>query len=410
MQRAPVGRGLNLEVIAAHPIREQLATRLRARRLEIEQALMVRAYGVSEPPESAEPEYVEGLRAAVAAALDHGLAVLESGEEDAQPLPAVLLIQARLAARNGVQLGTVVRRYVAGYTMLGTYIAEEASASELVAGEVLNGLLRTQAVVFDRLVAAVSDEYTREKEDAQQRRSEHSSEARIQRLLGGEFLDTADIPYDFDAHHLGAIASGSAATQVIHELSNALDCRLLTVHRDDGNVWAWLGSRHRIDATRLERHASTRRTPVARAKVALAVGEVARGLAGWRFTHQQARAALPIALRSPKPFVRYADVALLSSMLQDDLLVASLRELYLAPLQQERDGGKAALQTLRAYIDAERNVTSAAAALGLNRNTVANRLRGIEKRIGRPFASCGLEIEAALRIEELAGTQTWQVA
>lgn len=385
----------------AHPLRELLVTRLRARRDEIEQALMARTYGVSEPPKSAEPEYLEGLRAAVAAAFEYGLAALELGGGDAPPLPAVLLIQARLAARNGVQLGTVVRRYVAGYTLLGNYIAEEARTRDFVAGDALNGLLGTQATVFDRLIAAVSDEHTREM-DAQQKRFKNSGEERIQRLLGGERLDTADIAYDFDAHHLGVIASGPAAMQLVDALSNALKCRLLTVRRDDGTAWAWFGSCNEVGPTQLERHAaSIHSAPAAhQTKVALAIGEAGRGLGGWRLTHRQARAALPIAKRSPKPFVRYADVALLASMLQDDLLATSLRELYLAPLQQG-SGGDVALQTLRAYIDAQRNVSSAAAALGVNRNTVANRLRGIERRIGRPLSSCGLEIEAALRLDEV---------
>jgi DNA-binding PucR family transcriptional regulator len=49
----------------------------------------------------------------------------------------------------------------------------------------------------------------------------------------------------------------------------------------------------------------------------------------------------------------------------------------------------------------DRNVTSAAAALGVNRHTVSNRLRAVESRIGRPISSCVAEIDAALRLEDL---------
>jgi DNA-binding PucR family transcriptional regulator len=118
-------------------------------------------------------------------------------------------------------------------------------------------------------------------------------------------------------------------------------------------------------------------------------------------THQQASAALPIALRSPEPFVRYADVALLASILQDDLLASSLRELYLDPLERERDGGEVARRTLRAYFAAERNVSSAAVALGVKRHTVTNRLRTIEQRLGRPLNDCASEVDTALRLEDL---------
>ena len=87
--------------------------------------------------------------------------------------------------------------------------------------------------------------------------------------------------------------------------------------------------------------------------------------------------------------------------LQDDLLATSLHQLYLEPLEGERDGGKVARETLRAYFAAERNVSSAAAALGVNRNTVTSRLRAIEATVGRSLAFCGSELEAALRLAEL---------
>ena len=48
------------------------------------------------------------------------------------------------------------------------------------------------------------------------------------------------------------------------------------------------------------------------AEVALAIGEPGQGLAGWRFSHRQAAAALPIALHSDRTHTRYADVALLA--------------------------------------------------------------------------------------------------
>jgi DNA-binding PucR family transcriptional regulator len=110
---------------------------------------------------------------------------------------------------------------------------------------------------------------------------------------------------------------------------------------------------------------------------------------------------MPIALRSPQVLVRYADVALLASILQDDLLATSLQQLYLAPLGAERDGGQALRETLRAYFAAERNVSSAAAALAVSRQTVINRLRTIEQRFDRPLNKCAAEVEAALSLEDL---------
>ena len=135
--------------------------------------------------------------------------------------------------------------------------------------------------------------------------------------------------------------------------------------------------------------------------MSLALGEPAHGLAGWRLTHRQAQAVLPVAKRTGSGRVQYADAALLASVIQDDLLIGSLQERYLAPLESERDGGATMRATLRAFFASDRNVSSAAALLGVKRQTVTNRLRTVEEKIGRPVTSSGAEIEAALRLHDL---------
>src|SRR3954467_1944278 len=166
-----------------------------------------------------------------------------------------------------------------------------------------------------------------------------------------------------------------------------------------GGGRAWCGGRRRVETERvLEVAASSLPTGIT-----LALGEPGRGVTGWRLSHQQAVAALPVALRSRERLVRYADVALLSSALRDSVLVRSLRGIYLAPLEKERDGGFVLLETLSAYFEAGRNASSAAAILGLSRNTVSVRLRAIEQRIGRTIDGCAAELETALRLTSLTG-------
>ena len=369
--------------------------RLRERRGEIGQAVLTRIYGVSDPTEAAQPEYVEGLRAAVPTALDYGLAAIER-VDGTLPVPPELLAQARVAARSGVSLDTVLRRYFAGYTLLGDFVMGTAEEDGLLGAGALQSLLRAQANLFERLAGAVTEEYTRESE-----RRLDSAEARradlVERLLAGELVDAVDLSYQLDAQHIAAIAAGRGAAEALRDLAKALDCRLLLIHREEETAWAWLGSRRRIDPVELQRLAS-KGLP---AEACMAIGEPGNGLAGWRLTHRQARAALPIAQRGRQPVVRYADMALLASVLQDDLLVTSLRELYLAPLAAERDGGRVLCDTLRAFFAAERNTSSAAAALGVSRRTVANRLRSIEAKLDRPLGAAMADIEAALRLQDL---------
>jgi diguanylate cyclase with GGDEF domain/PucR-like helix-turn-helix protein len=352
---------------------------------------------VSEPPQGGGPEYAEGLRAAVAAGIEYGLAGIERGETGAPPLPEALLAQARLAARSGVSLDTVLRRYFAGHTLLEDFMVEEAEQEELLDPAELKRLLRSQAAIVDRLLAAVSETYTEEAERRPQSTERRRAE-RIERLLGGEPLDTTDLGYDFEGWHVALVASGPDASQALAALARSLDARPLALRREEGILWAWLGARHRLDPGEVESLA--RREPPD--GLTLAIGEAGEGISGWGLTHRQARAALSVALRGGERVVRYSGVALLASALQDELLRAALRDLYLAPLEAERDGGATLRRTLRAYFAAERNVSSTATSLRVDRKTVTSRLCAIEECLGRPIVTCAPELETALRLEQLA--------
>ena len=88
-------------------------------------------------------------------------------------------------------------------------------------------------------------------------------------------------------------------------------------------------------------------------------------------------------MRERRRLVSYAEVAVLASILADDLLLASLHQIYLAPLATLRDGGEVLRKSLRAYFRADRNVTAAAAALGVTRQALAKRLAQVEERVAR---------------------------
>ena len=372
-----------------------VAARLRERLPEIQTAVGTRVYAISDPHEVADPAYVEGLKAALAAAVEYRLAVLELGERRAPAVPEVLLAQARLDARDGVPLDTVLRRYFAGNTHFGDFLVEEAERAE-VPSAALRGLLREQATLGDRLLAAVSAEHAREAANRPSTSAERRREL-VKSLLGGELVDGSELGYDLDGHHLAVMAKGDGAEELLRELAGRLDRRLLLVQREEESKWAgWLGGRRPLasdEALRGLREAAPKSAFVA-------LGEPAEGLAGWRFSHLQAKAALAIAERRREPVLRYADVAVLASILRDDLAADSLRRLYLEPLAQSRDNGKLARETLRAYFEAERNISSTAAALGVDRRTVRNRLRSIEGLLGRPLRGSMADLEIALRLEK----------
>ena len=380
---------------SATEIRTALAARLRERLAEIQGAIATRVYSISDPRNVADPSYLQGLNGALAAAIEYRLAVLEAGERAAPPIPTALLGQARLDARDGVSLDTVLRRYFAGNVLFGDFLVNEAERAE-VPSSVLRALLATQATVGDRLIAAVSAEYAREAENRPTSPAERRRET-VKRLLDGELVDHSELGYDLDGHHLALMAKGEGAEDLVRDLAGAVDRRLLAVQREDEPTWAcWLGGRRQLSA----QQALAALPGEIPAGVFVALGEPGEGLSGWRFSHRQAKAALAIAERRGESPVRYPDVALLAAVAADDLIAGSLRQLYLAPLERARDGGKISRETLRAYLAAERNVSSTAAALGVDRRTVRNRLGAIEDLLGRPLKGAEADLEIALRLDD----------
>jgi hypothetical protein len=375
-----------------------LASRLRSRFAEAETGLATLVDGVSAPRAGVDPaylEYLDSLKANRPAVLEYAVEVIELGGRRAPEVPAPVLDAARLAARAGVPLDTVLRRYSAGNAFCTDILVEEAEAAGVSASS-LRRLLHRQATLFDRLLGAVSEEHA----DETRRRPTTAAEWRhayIEELLAGRQPNgEVELDYDLDGHHIGLMARGEDAHLAMRRLAKGLDRRLLADRRGAPPVWAcWLGGRHPLGAEDVMRAlADIPSAPV------VAVGEPGEGIAAWRLTHRQAKAALPIAERRGQPILRYADVAVLASILRDDLGTASLRKLYLEPLERTRDGGKAGRETLRAYFATERNVSSTAAALGVDRRTVTNRIRAVEELFGRPLREIATDLETALRLAD----------
>lgn len=383
-------------------VRAGIAERLLARRSEIEETIFARirdaAFGHVGDEEA---EYVAGLHTVVGAAVEFGVTAIEQGEEEVAPIPLAAVEQAHRAARFGVSLDTVLRRYIAGHGLLADFIMEEADRSDFSGSEaVLRHELRTrQTPVLERLTATIIEEYNQELErmgrSPEQRRGEI-----VRELLAGKRLDSGDpakLDYDFDAWHIGVIATGESVGEFIRGVQAALGCKRLAVLHDASTTWVWFGRQRKLTAADVKRLSVERPTDVS-----LATGEPRRGIEGWRVTHQEAQAALLVALCKPPGLTRYSDVLLEAAVLQQEVLATSLVETFLSPLNGLGYRGQTARETLRAYFEAKRNVSSTAHRLGVVRNTVESRLREIEERLGRPLHTCSAQLEVALRVEALS--------
>jgi hypothetical protein len=235
---------------------------------------------------------------------------------------------------------------------------------------------------------------TRPLDSLEQRRA-----AIVQRLLVGESVGATDIAaLDYEVHswwHLGLIATGAGAGAYVQRLKAHFGRRLLVL-RGPGAVAAWLCAQTKGVDVEVDTLARMRDT-----STSVAIGEPGRDLAGWRLTHEQAKAALQIAIRRPDRIALYAKDRLLAGILHDATLVESLRRAYLIPLRGQRDGGVALRQTLRAYIDLECNATSAGHALQVGRRAINRRVCAAERLIGCPLHECLAELDVALRLAEL---------
>jgi hypothetical protein len=269
-----------------------------------------------------------------------------------------------------------------------------------LAGEriALRDVMGTLASMLDHFTSSIANEYQQEAERAA-RSPELRRVERVQRLLAGAPVDTAELDYEFDAQHLGLIAMGARAAETVRTLGTALGHQLLSVSRSEETVWAWFGGPRPLAIADIERLLAKEHPGVS-----LVIGAPGRGIEGWRLTHRQAQAAMIVALRRPQRITSYADVALLATVLRDRELAASLVEMYLSPLSGQRDGA-ASRETLRAYFGAGCNAATAAAALKVDRHTVKRRLQAIEAKLGRPLHTCQAELEVALRLEEFGGAE-----
>jgi len=370
-----------------------LAERLEARASEISRAILDRLHAMERDDPVREVEYLESLTAAVDKGVRYGIAVIAVGEERAGEVPLALTIQARCAARHRVPLETALRRHFAADKLLVNFALEEAGGIDPCS---LRAAMADRGAAFEHLVAIATEEYGRE---ARARPASHEARRveRARRLLAGELVDPSILEYDLSAQHLGLIACSADARPLVRRLASEVGCRSLILSPSPEELWAWLGSaREPVASATVRAWLSAEGSP----GQPIGIGEPKPGRDGWRLTHEQARDAAWVAQKKAEPVAEYAEAALLASIARDPVFATSLRELYLLPLDRERDG-ETLRATLRAYFRASGNSSAAAAALGVSRQTVANRLQTVEKCLDQPLNRCADALQAALSLEEL---------
>jgi hypothetical protein len=363
---------------------------LRERLPAIQSAVLLTIYEVKTDVTVRDADYEEGLRTTTAAVIEYSLRHLAGLSDGSVPVEAVA--QVRRAVQRGVSIETVLIRYIAAHGQLSEFMMDAASEVDLPS---LRELGRRQDELLRALTSAVAQEYRLEQQRQRKSINQYRLEV-IRNLLAGHRLDT-DLDYDFDGTwHTGLIATGDSdgISRTLTTIASSHNCRLLSVSLGSETVWAWLGRRKESNVEIYE---------LGDGVVSVAAGDSAHGLDGWRLTHHEAQAARHVALHRGVGVVRFADVLLDAAVLRDEAISGALTRAFLAPLDTLRISGDAARSTLTSYLECQLNIAKTASALGVTRKTVENRLREIEKSLGRPLSGCLAELEVALRLEAKKG-------
>ncbi len=378
------------------------AAGLHARRAEIERAVGARIQDVAALPHSGDPDEHAGGRALVAALVGFSLDAIEREPAGTAPIvPTPVADHARRAARAGASLAWVLCRYSLACAQAWEFVAEEAARAGLANGDpALRRMRSALDTALERLAAAIEGEYARELDLAAASTEQRGADL-LRKLLTGEPPDPVTLSdLDYDLHsswHVGLIATGTGAREWLRRLKVGLGRQLLCLPEGEKTLAAWLGGQRRLAVAEIERMSSDEYPGGS-----FAIGEPCKGLEGWRLTHRQAQAAFGLAARRGERVMRYGDDMLLAATLQNDTLARSLERVFLDPLGEREDRRSIERRrTLRAYIDAQCNSTSAAFPLGVNRHTVERRVRAIERLLGRPVRTCLTELDVALRLGEL---------
>jgi len=222
---------------------------------------------------------------------------------------------------------------------------------------------------------------------------EHHRFQAMKGLLEADPLASSHFDVDLNHYHLGFVAWGEGADEAVRQLGTSLGRPVLLTLRLHHNWWGWIsGSR---PLTRHEQEELRRFDPGP--EVRIAFGLEGFGEAGLRSTHHQALRAQWVTPAGPA-VIHYRDVAIEALATEAERDARAFVSHELRGIDDSSAASQRLRETLAAYFGAELNAASAGAALGVHHQTVTNRLRVIEERLGHPLGTRHLELALALRL------------
>jgi hypothetical protein len=373
------------------------------------------AYILERIPEAGADDELRGLTlGSCSSNLEAALSMVRHGiDVSAATAPVTALEHARAMAARGYSVDVMLRFYRIGHAYFTERIL--AGIPEVVpdpglALAVVADLQRYAFAYADRISSEVAAAYVAELDRLQNRVRAARTDA-VRALLAGDAIDP-----------------GRAERTLGHKLTGWQTAFVCWTGRDDTDlsrtgaaVAVHLGSAHPLlvpdGVQALWGWVSTTRAPsLAAADLAplaeripdgtrVTIGGALHGAAGFRASHaqaQRARRVLELA-GSGAPATAYAELALVDLMSADLTLARGFVAAELGSLAVVGQREDEERRTLLAVLDAQGGLAAAAAELGVHRNTVLQRLRRAEERVGHPMTERVAELHAALRLADALG-------
>jgi DNA-binding PucR family transcriptional regulator len=281
-------------------------------------------------------------------------------------------------------------------------------------------LSKTVAGYVDQTSEEIVATYASERENWLRNRSAARA-ARIRDLLSGQLVDVSatesTLGYRLRQYHVGVVCwTGAEAARVdnITRLERAIShiaaqtaagADPVFLPRDESSAWAWLplGIRDRFDAAEAT-------MADLNAGIHVAFGDVVKGIAGFRLTHQQALAAQAVALAggSPPRVVTYGEVAPVAMMLGSADLLRAWVLSTLGQLATDDEHHARLRETLLVFLDTGGSYKATAERLVLHKNSVQYRIHRAEESLGRPVGDHRHDVELALQASHWLGSSVLQ--
>ena len=336
--------------------------------------------------------------------IDKGLPGIGPVTDDAAPVALVAIV--RVWARRGIDLRTLIRGYRrAQAAFWGWWMSDVVARIEdpvLRMAVLERSWGRVSAwyeIQLDRIEEIYSEERDRWLSGAQARRGEL-----IREILAGEPIEpepgSTALGYDLRRLHTAVVLwsdgepDGALATLEEAVRGLAAGAATLTLPAGSSALWAWIAS-----------DAVPARAPAWPPDMWAALGAPARGLAGFRSSHEEAqlvRRLMPVA-GLPEPLVGFDEVSLACLMARESTVMRRVVERELGALARQDPSSARLRETARVYLESGANAREAAERLNMHKNTVHYRLARVEELRGRPLGERRLEFEVALMLAHLLG-------